>query len=564
MKKMIKRTALILCILVFFLTDPLAALASESTGYTFTISSDSGEMEIVADAFLPAGAFLKLGISGALDMDIKNGLIYIADTGNQRVVVLDPETSMVREIGVGVLSKPEGVAADDQGRIYVADYRNRAVYRFSAEGELEQTFEKPEGAIYGEDATFAPKKVAPDGNGGVYVVVDGSINGLVQMDANGEFVGYFASNSVNKGLYYKFLDIFLTEKQLETFASFTPDSFGNLFYGEDGLVYAICMGKGRKIQKLNYAGNNMFASRSDMVPVDGIVDICMSPDGYIYLLSEKGMITELTDEGHLLYMFGGKNGTTNQFGKFTTPSGIGVDEEGRVYVLDGGTNCVQVFEPTAEHNEIIQALHSYAEGDYAATKEVLLKTLKYNSSCYFAHLYLGMTYMHEGNYEDAAVEFEEAEVWSKYSEAFWELRNVMLEKNITYIFLGVVLVILALLWWKKKHPAQPYSSYANLDSITTQWQQYHPKNIKRIVFHPIDAAYLMRTGRLGHGYLAPMIVMFVGFVVLSVWKLCSGHIFPSRWRISRSISTLVFMWRCWPCLFFATIWLSPLWTERAA
>jgi len=522
---MIKKAALILCILVFFLTYPLAVSASEATGYTFTISSDSGEMEIVADAFLPQGGYLSLGLSGPLDMDIKNGLIYIADTGNKRIVVLDPETSMVREIGKGVLNKPEGVAADDLGRIYVADYNNRAVYRFSAEGELEQVFEKPEGAIYGTEATFAPKKVAPDGNGGVYVVVDGSVNGLVQMDEKGEFVGYFATNSVNKGLYYKFLDVFLTEKQLETFASFTPDSFGNIFFGEEGLVYAICMGNDRKIQKLNYAGNNIYASRSDMVAVDGVVDICMSPNGYIYLLNEKGMITELTDEGHLLYMFGGKNGTVSQFGKFTTPAGIGVDEEGRVYVLDAGTNNIQVFEQTAEHKEIVRALDSYAEGDYATTKEVLLKTLKYNSSCYFAHLYLGMTYMHEGNYELAAEEFEEAEVWTEYSEAYWELRNVMLEKNIVYIFLVVCLAVAGLLWWKKKHPAKAYSSYADLDSIRTQWQQYTFKNVKRIVFHPIDAGYLLRTGRLGHGYSAPVLVIFVGFIVLSVWRLCSGNIF---------------------------------------
>lgn len=405
---------------------------------------------------------------------------------------------------------------------------------------MEQTFEKPDSVLYGENAKFSPRKVAPDGNGGVYIVVDGSVNGLVQMDANGEFLGYFASNQVNKSLYAKFLDVFLTEEQLSKFVSYTPDSFGNIFMGVDGLVYGTCMGLQRTIQKLSYAGTNIFAGRSDIYPLDNIVDICMSPDGYIYLLTADGMITEMTNEGHLLYCFGGKIEDAAYLGLTASPAGIGVDEAGRVYVLDKTSNVVHVYEPTETHREIIQALNCYKAGDYEQAKTILTRTLKYNSTSYFAHLYLGLTYMHNGEYEAAAVEFKEAKAWSEYSEAYWDIRNTMLQQNLIVILVAVVAAFSALMIWKKKYPQPAYNSYRGLDIVKNQWQQYTPKIIKRTVYHPIDTAYLLREGQMGHGYLAPILIIIIGYAVFSAWRLCSGPIFSTTLENYSLITNFVF------------------------
>ena len=79
----------------------------------------------------------------------------------------------------------------------------------------------------------------------------------------------------------------------------------------------------------------------------------------------------------------------------------------------------------------------------------------------------------------------------------------------------------------EKFPQPPYNSYMNLDSVKNQWQQYIPKNIKRIVYHPVDAAYMLRASQLGHGYLAPILVIFVGYIIFSGWRLCSGPIFST-------------------------------------
>lgn len=503
----------------------LPALATQSTSYTFSQSTTGEELAITDDAFLPAGAYLELGLNAAQDLEARNGLLYIADTGNKRVLVLDPVRQLTKEIGVGILNQPQGVAADDAGRIYVADYANNAVYRFSAAGELELTFERPTSALYGETAGFSPRKVAPDGTGGVYIVVDGTVNGLVQMDKNGEFLGYYASNTVNKSLYAKFLDIFLTDEQLSQFVSYTPDSFGNLMMGSDGLVYTVCMGKERTIQKHSLAGTNVFAARDDLPLLDDIADICMSPDGYIYIFCADGMVTELTRDGYMLYAFGAVLEDAARLGLTASPAGVGVDENHNVYLLDKTTNTIQVYRPTASHDEIIRALNSYQAGHYDETKAILENTLKYNSTSYFAHLYLGLTYMHEGDYETAAAEFKSAKNWEEYSNAYWDIRNDFLQSHLIWILLAVVLAVALLVTWRSRNPRPAYDGYAEFHAMHNQWQALQPRVIRRTILHPVDTAYQLRAGYMGRGYIVPLLTLLVGYVVFAVWRLCSGPIF---------------------------------------
>ena len=46
-------------------------------------------------------------------------------------------------------------------------------------------------------------------------------------------------------------------------------------------------------------------------------------------------------DGNFLGAFGQN---TDQFGNFVKPKGISVDDDGRIYVVDGGTNVVQIFD----------------------------------------------------------------------------------------------------------------------------------------------------------------------------------------------------------------------------
>ncbi len=71
-----------------------------------------------------------------------NGLLYVTDTGNSRVLVFDANGKFVRAFGSfgtgdGQMDNPVGIAARADGTIAVADTNNARVLLFSAEGQYQ-------------------------------------------------------------------------------------------------------------------------------------------------------------------------------------------------------------------------------------------------------------------------------------------------------------------------------------------------------------------------------------------------------------------------------------------
>jgi DNA-binding beta-propeller fold protein YncE len=70
----------------------------------------------------------------------KHGMIYVADTLNCRVQVLDPDGKFVRAFGAqgdrpGEFIRPKGIALDSEGHVYVADAEFNNFQILTAEGQ---------------------------------------------------------------------------------------------------------------------------------------------------------------------------------------------------------------------------------------------------------------------------------------------------------------------------------------------------------------------------------------------------------------------------------------------
>lgn len=92
------------------------------------------DLQDSADAQQQLGSFY-----GPRGIVIHGGLVYVTDTGNERVQVFDQQGTLVRAFGGagdgdGKLREPVGIAVAADGTILVADSHNGRIARFNADG----------------------------------------------------------------------------------------------------------------------------------------------------------------------------------------------------------------------------------------------------------------------------------------------------------------------------------------------------------------------------------------------------------------------------------------------
>ena len=102
----------------------------------------------VVKQFDPQGKLLRLippknaGFFGPRSIAIgMGGMIYITDTGHQRVIKYDGKGMYIREWGTlgagkGQFNEPVGIAVDAQENVYVADMNNRRIQKFDKDGKF--------------------------------------------------------------------------------------------------------------------------------------------------------------------------------------------------------------------------------------------------------------------------------------------------------------------------------------------------------------------------------------------------------------------------------------------
>lgn len=538
----LSRYLLLLLIGVFVLMPTFAyASNTQSTGYTITIDTDD-KMQISQDAYLPSGVFLDLDLEQAEDLFILNNTMYIADTGNGRCIVIDLDTNNTKIIGEDILNQPKGISADDDGNIYVADYGNREAYRFDKGGSLEKTFVKPDTPKFGKNAEYNPTKIIPADDGGVYVVSEGSTAGMVHMNRDGVFLGYFGSSDVHMTPFEHMLNMILNEQQMQRYLKKTPPSFANVFRGVDGLIYSINRGSNVGIVKHNLGGLNILDE--DRVPsIDEAKDICVTVDGRMFIIDLDGYVTEMTKDGYHLCTFAGPANGEDRVGLFYIPSGIGTDDRGNVYVLDQEKNYIQMFTPTPNQVKLHEAVNSYNAGNYDSSMGILKELLNFNNTSMVAHTYMGKNYMQQGSYKEAAKHFKIANAKEDYSQAYWEIRNIWLQENLFIIFILILLAMVVYLIYRKVSGPKVHKAYSKHEQLLQQLGQKKSiaKDIGRIKYaalHPIDNAYGVRIGHFG-SLASATLIYGIFFVIYVTLKIDSGFIYSTNIKNFSGIGNFV-------------------------
>ena len=199
--------------------DPVASQA----GYTAEKYVD-GEMIGCGNFYEPADLFIS-----------HDDLMYIADKGNNRIVITDLDFNFKKEMKeftyngeTLTLAKPTGVFVDQYtDNIYICDTENDRVIKCDENGVVDRLFGKPQTELYDQGLTYNPSKVLVDKAGNVYVVVKSVTKGAVMFDSNGEFLGFYGANRVEataEVIANAFWNLISTEAQRDSLKSLTPEA----------------------------------------------------------------------------------------------------------------------------------------------------------------------------------------------------------------------------------------------------------------------------------------------------------------------------------------------------
>ncbi len=520
------------CILMVVLLAYMAMGYAATPYKTYTQSWIYGLSE-TQTAYEPVGTLIKFGdetLKNANDMRLgPDGNLYIADTGNARILVVTREGELKRIIkDKKNMKDPNGVFVTGAGDLYVADENGRRVSVFDKDGKFLRKYEKPDHPLFGESSPYKPNKVVVDKRGNLYVSSTGNTNGIVQISPNGdgEFLGYFGANMTNVSLMTMIRKAVFTDEQLSRTADVVPTSVVNLSIDEKGMIFTVSQtGDMNTLRKLNVAGKNILdPDWFDNYPAA----VTTNSFGNIFMASKNGYVYEYTSEGSMIFVFGSKDDGQQRTGLSTNVTGIVVDDDNRIYLLDNVQNTIQIFAPTEFCSLVHKAFVLFQNGKYEESKEPWQQVLRMNSLFSYANAGLGEALYREGDYENALGAYKNGGSFDGYSDAFWELRSNWLHKNLGMGIIGVAVLALVIAVLRRVNkrvhfltPAGRLLHVAGSIGIIrkTGFSFYMLKN-------PYDAAYgIKREGKAS--VFSAMIVMLLYFLLYVVEKYYSGFLYKS-------------------------------------
>ncbi len=443
-----KKLFILLFIFVLALTPSLKLSANGLPYSTFTYSSSQGRIVPTQDAYLPLSISYNLGgltLKDPSDITIDDDdNVYIADTGNARIVKYSLRTDVVSVIGEGLLNQPTGVHVGFDGSLYVADFGSKKAYQFIYDVALDlynegAVYEKPTNTpFFTEGDAFDPTKIITDRGNNVYILLAGNINGLAEYENNGNFFGFFGGNQIPNTWDNVLKSILFDEEQRRQWFKMIPKPVYNIAIDHDGLILTTTKGDEGYL-KLNIAN---FVYNRSVWGFETTEDIFVGPYNTIFSIESGGYIVEYGPDGSVLFIFAGLD-QNGQKGLFKSPSGIAVDSKSNIYAIDKSTSSLQVFIPTEFANLVHFAIDLYQEGKYSESLEPWQEVLQMNALFDLANKGIGDAYYADLDYEAAMEYYQVARDQEGYSNAFWEVRNTALLDSgevIIFFLLGVILL----------------------------------------------------------------------------------------------------------------------------
>ncbi len=292
------------------------------------------------------------------------GNIYLADSGNSRIQVLNKELGFVKTISENLVL-PVGVAVADSGEIYVLDSGDSMLKAFDSAGN----FVKQTGGLgKGEGQFYNPIVVKLDSEGMIYVVEQGNsriqvfdknlkfvemIEGL-ERTFNLSFTPFYPAIAPNGDIAFSDVlnhKVFVFDKDYELKKVLGGRGFGNnqlnapkgLAFDSTGKLFISDSGNRRiQIFSSDYTYQSTITHKELIWPLS----ISVSEEAKVFVVDDKHKkVLVFNQSGMLLDEIGKAEG-------ITLPLGV-LAQDGKIYITDDKLQTIEILDSSFNNIESV-------------------------------------------------------------------------------------------------------------------------------------------------------------------------------------------------------------------
>ncbi len=489
---------------------------------------------------------LELAIENPGDMLTDNaGNVYIADTGNNRIVVLDRYYKFKFAIDEfsndqGVpdsLSAPQGLFVseanlldnshkNDEKLIWVCDTGSNRIVVFNEMGEFLRIIEEPESSLFDEESVYKPVAMAVDAYNRLYVVSSTTYQGIIVMTDEGEFTGFIGAQAVSMSAWEIIWRRFQTKEQREASEQKVSTEFNNIAINKEmNLVYVTTStiaegdvqsaitghdktGTNSPVKLLNANGSEImrrngfwppagevdFSTRSTdkITGVSTVIDAAVGPQNIWSIIDEKrGRIYTYDFDGNLLFAFGDNRGT--MLGNISSIEAIAYQGD-YMLILDKTNDNITVFQLTEYGEILLQALKAESTQDFDLAINLWTDVLKRNSNFDSAYVGIGQAMYRNKDYVNSLTYFEAAYDTENWSASYKEIRKEWMSTYFLVLILLIVgLIVLLAVFFK-------WMAKINRKTAVSGKKRTFGQEIAygfHLIFHPFDGFWDLKHEKRG-------------------------------------------------------------------
>ena len=542
-----KKFSKILCTFfaVLMVVTAFCMTVSASSAYQTYTYSVKGKALYSPDAYTAIKAVnsdnmgLELPIENPGDMVTdKAGNVYIADTGNNRIVVLDQYykakftiTTFSNDQGVpDKLTAPQGVFVSEPNEkygklIWVCDTGTNRIVVFDEDGEFQRIIEEPESSLFDEESVYKPVAMAVDAYNRLYVVSSTTYQGIIVMTDAGEFTGFIGAQAVQMSAWEIIWRRFQTKEQREASEQKVSTEFNNIAINknmnlvyvttstiEEGAVQGAITGKDKSgtnspVKLLNANGTEIMRrngfwmpageidysirSTDDITGVSTIIDAAVGPENTWSIIDEKrNRIYTYDFDGNLLFAFG-DNGT--MLGNLGSIEAIAYQGE-TMLILDKTNDNITVFQRTEYGDILLDAIAAESTQDFDRAINLWTDVLKRNSNFDSAYVGIGQAMYRNKDYANSLSYFESAYDTDNWSNSYKELRKEWMSTYFLLLLLLIVALIVAVVLFFK------WMGKINKRVATAGKKRTFGQEIAygfHLIFHPFDGFWDLKHEKRG-------------------------------------------------------------------